>query len=824
MLVFNKKISIQLLCLFIFSCSTQKDKYINRQYHLINTKYNVLFNGENSFLIGKEILSKTYEDNFYEILPIEPISINGENINETTIIPGFSKAEDKAVKAIQRHSMNINGSQRNNEIDRAYLLLGKSRYFDRRFFPALEAFNFLLENYVNEKTYVEARIWREKTNIRLKNVDVAIKNLRPIARNISIKSKFYSEANASVADAFIQKNEIDSALVYLKRSLKTEKNNNIKARYLFIIGQLYKELNLSDSSLLTFEKLIKLKRRVPRKYFINAKIKQLALDLKVHGYSPEEGLNKLSNDYENKNYKHWIYRALGDYYSNTSIDSLTVYFLNLSLRSKNIDYPTKERNYRDLADFYFDKGEYILSGKYLDSLIRILPDFTYESKIAARERDNLDNVIKYEKIAKSTDSILYILSLSREKQIEFFRNLILEKQAKELTMINWGKKRFKLFSKNQPSEQFYFYNPSLLIQGEQKFLSIWGERSNVDNWRVSSIPKYFDSTISFNDGPQEPDKKSKIETPNNYINKLPKAKSHIDSIKDLNFNSYFQLGMIYKESFKNLQLAKNKLTVLLSKLPPKDIEAPTLYHLFKINQELNPSLSIVYKQRILNDFKGTPFEKILKSPDILKIFEDVGPNAIYKDLLGLYENGQLIKFLEQGKENEILFSGSEIEPKYNLLKANVIGKLDGASKWIEELNKFQKKYPETNEAKQAIKIIKKSKEIKSAEKQNVYKNYKWILPYRIEDSLKLIESQQKLQKIFHDEKEITKKWFFSKDLYNREYNFLVIHGILNINLFYEFQEKLSEKYDYQLNTNNFVALSSQYGEILKNKTWNYVKE
>ena len=88
--------------------------------------------------------------------------------------------------------------------------------------------------------------------------------------------------------------------------------------------------------------------------------------------------------------------------------------------------------------------------------------------------------------------------------------------------------------------------------------------------------------------------------------------------------------MIYKESFKKLQLAKNKLTVLLSKLPPKDIEAPTLYHLFKINQELNPSLSIVYKQRILNDFKGTPFEKILKSPDILKIAGDEGPNYIQR--------------------------------------------------------------------------------------------------------------------------------------------------------------------------------------------------
>ena len=824
-MAFDKKILIQLICLFILSCSTQKDKYINRQYHSINTKYNVLFNGENAFFVGKEILSKTFEDNFYETLPIEPISINGENVNETTVIPGFSKAEDKAVKAIQKHSMNIDGSQRNKEIDRAYLLLGKSRYFDRRFFPALEAFNFLLENHVDEKTYVEARIWREKTNIRLKNVELAIKNLRPLARNLSPKSKFYSQANASVANAFIQTNKIDSALFYLKRSLKTTKNNPKKARYLFIIGQLYEELNLPDSSLLTFEKLIKLNRKAPRKYLINAQIKQLNLNWEAHGDSPAIRLTKLSNDYDNKNFKHWIYRALGDYYFNTSNDSLTVYFLNLSLSSKKIDYPTKKRNYRDLADFYFNRGEYILSGKYLDSLISILPDFTYESKIAAREKDNLKSVIKYERTANSTDSILYILSLSREKQIEFFRNKILKKQAKELTMISKGKKRFKFFSKNQLTEKFYFYNPSLLIQGEQKFLSIWGDRSNVDNWRVSSIPKPFNSTVSFNDGSEGLNNKTKIETPNNYINKLPSSIREIDSIKNLNFNSYFQLGMIYKESFKNFKTANTKLTLLLSKNPPKDIEAPTLYHLFKINQKLDASLSNVYKERILNDFKETAFGKILNSPDISKIAKgEGGPQAIYKDLLELYKKGQLIEFLALSEKNEILFSGSQIEPKYNLLKANVMGKLDGIKIWVEELNKFKTKYPETSEANQAKKIIKKLKELELAGKGKVYKNYKWILPYRIEDSLKLIDSQKELQKIFYNEKEITEKWVFSKDLYNREYNFLVIHGILNIDLLNEFQEKLSEKYDYQVNTNNFVALSSQYREIIKNKTWNYVKD
>ncbi len=783
-----------------------------------------MFNGEQAFSVGQEILTKTFEDNFYETLSIEPIAINGENINQTTIVPGFARAEEKAVKAIQKHSININGEQRNKQIDRAYLLLGKSRYFDRRFFPALEAFNFLLENYVDEQTYVEARIWREKTNIRLKNYELAIKNLRPLARDISAKSRHYSIANSSIADAFIQTSQIDSALIYIKKSLERVEKNPLKARYLFIIGQLYQKLNYPDSSLLAFEKVIKLNRKAPRKYFINAQINQLKLIWQAQGISPVDRLKKLSVNYENKDFKYWIYRALGDHYLISGNDSLAIHFLNLSLNSKKIDFPTKELNYRDLADFYFDRGEYLFSGQYLDSLIKILPAFSSKSKIARREKDNLKHVIKYEGNAKSTDSILYLLSLSKEKQIEFFRNIILKKRAEELAFVSEGKKGFNLFSKNQITEKFYFYNPTLLIKGEQKFLSIWGERPNVDNWRISSIIKTFNPNLSFKGSSKELAPKRLIETPSKYVKSLPKTSREIDSIKTLNFNTYLQLGMIYKESFKNLELANDRLTKLLLKKPPREIEGPAIYHLFKINQILDPSLSKVYKGKIINDFKGTAFERILTSPHNFKVSEDQGPQAIYKSLLELYKKGQLITFLEQSQEKEILLSGTQMEPKYELLKANVIGKLDGAKIWIEELERFQEKYPETIEANEAKKIVSQIKKLGRADKENVYKNYKWILPYKIEDSLKLKETQKRLYAIFEQEKEISKKWFFSKDLYNREYNFLVLHGITNYKSFKQFREKLAEKYDYQLNTNNFVALSSQYREILKNKNWNYVKE
>jgi hypothetical protein len=44
--------------------------------------------------------------------------------------------------------MNI-GGEKNFQIDEAYLMLGKSRYYDQRFIPALDAFNYILYKYPN---------------------------------------------------------------------------------------------------------------------------------------------------------------------------------------------------------------------------------------------------------------------------------------------------------------------------------------------------------------------------------------------------------------------------------------------------------------------------------------------------------------------------------------------------------------------------------------------------------------------------------------------------------------------------------------------------
>ena len=71
--------------LFIVSCSTKKDAFLNRSFHSVNTKYNILYNGNEAFKNGLEQLNSSYEDNYWEILPIEPLEIDenrsGRNYN-----------------------------------------------------------------------------------------------------------------------------------------------------------------------------------------------------------------------------------------------------------------------------------------------------------------------------------------------------------------------------------------------------------------------------------------------------------------------------------------------------------------------------------------------------------------------------------------------------------------------------------------------------------------------------------------------------------------------------------------------------------------------
>ena len=203
------------------ACSTKKDSFINRNYHAVTTEYNVLYNGDIALTKGVEELKTTYSDDFWDILPVERMQLTEEEMEPTDKKnPNFERAEGKATKAIQKHSMNIGGTERNPQMDEAHLLLGKSRYYDNRFLPALEAFNYVLYKYPTSDKIYETKVWREKTNIRLENEAIAIKNLKALLKENVLDEQVVADANAILAQAYLNL-ETGSQIYSAKRRKST---------------------------------------------------------------------------------------------------------------------------------------------------------------------------------------------------------------------------------------------------------------------------------------------------------------------------------------------------------------------------------------------------------------------------------------------------------------------------------------------------------------------------------------------------------------------------------------------------------------------------
>jgi len=257
------------------SCSRKKDKFINRNFHAMGTKYNVLYNGNIALERGKDGVNNEFTENFWELLPVERM-----NISEDIFLPGqtknadFERAEEKAIKAIQVHGMNIDGKEKNPQIDEAYLLLGQARYFDQRFVPAMAAFNNILNKYPTSDKINQVKIWREKTNMRLDNNQGAIDKLKRLLREEEIEGQDLADATAALAQAYINTKSKDSAIAQLAIAAENTTVKREKARYHFIKGQLYNEFGKKDSANIEFDAIIDMHRQIPRSFYINAHIEK----------------------------------------------------------------------------------------------------------------------------------------------------------------------------------------------------------------------------------------------------------------------------------------------------------------------------------------------------------------------------------------------------------------------------------------------------------------------------------------------------------------------------------------------------------------------
>ncbi len=819
-----------LAVLFFAACSRKKNTFLNRNVHAVTTEYNTLYNGEMAFTDAKEQLAYGFRDNFWEILPVERIEIKEAETKAPGAAKGegaggFNRAEEKAAKAIQKHSMYIDGKEYNPQIDEAYMLLGKARYYDGRFIPALDAFNFILDRYPTSNNINVAKVWKAKTNIRLKNEEFAIENLQKMFDQAELEEEEIADGAAMMAQAFINLDSLQPALEYIKIATENVKDKELKGRYTFIKGQIYNRLGEKDSANIAFDEVIDMNRKTSRAYLINAYLE------KGKNFDYEKGdrlaflelLQDLEKNRENRPFLDKIYNQFGDYYRNSDSIETAVKYYNKSIKAFKQDRILQSVNYQTLAEINFDNAKYKTAGAYYDSTLTFLEAKSRQWRRITKKRENLDDVIKYEDIATTNDSILKLTKMSEAEQLAYFTDYTTKlkeqavKDSLEAVKVEQKIANKEFYEKGKTAagpnkgSTFYFYNTSTVAYGKGEFRKVWGDRKLEDNWRLSS------KRTSLIDKDDEianitPIAENELYKPQTYIAKIPTEQKVIDSLaKDRNF-AYYQLGLIYKEKFKEYNLAANRLEKLLTYSPEERLVVPAKYNLVKIYEILeNPSSADKYRNDVLTNHADTRYAEILRNPNSQLPTDESSPEYKYKQLYKEFEAAKYAEVIQKADEYMMIYNGNEIVPKFELLKATAIGRQQGFEAYKKALNFVSLNYPSTEEGKQAQQIYSNTLPllaVKDFVPEEGSDSWKLVYKFSIEESEEALKLKEKLDKAIEDFRYTNMG--SSIDYYDPQTTLVIVHGLNTKMGARGFGDVLKEKKEYKIKHPFFEISSPNY--------------
>ncbi len=847
----------------LLACSTKKDNYINRKWHSTNTKYNVLYNGDLAMQKGIADVKATYSDDFWDVLPLERMQITPteQKEGEVTKNTNFERAETKATKAIQIHSMNIGGYEKNNQIDESYLMLGKSRYYEHRYLPAMEAFNYILYKYPTSNNVYQAQVWREKVNLKLENEQLAIKNLNRTLKGQKVTGQDLADIHSVLAQAYIKKNVLDSALASVKISKKETKLKEEKARYTFILGQLYEKLNYSDSAFVAYQEVIDMKRKSPRSYTIYSHLKQAnQFDFaKGDTVAFHKNLDKLLENIENKSFRDVIHHQRAVFYDKKGKDNLAILNYNKSIKNSSSDKYLAALNYKNISEIYYRKQNFHFVKKYLDSTLVHLPEKNKEFKPTKKKLEVITDVVKYQDIINYSDSIISVSKMSASEKIKFYQNYIAKlkisdsiaaKKAADNLAVSKQNQKADVFSgdnfndnpinndkgfpggiptaKNPVLEpnlikspvnsgglqsNFYFYNAVTVAQGKLNFKKKWGEIKLGDNWKSAAVSNQNqaenaseeESEEETVDKTEEAGLEPKYKT-SFYIDQLPKGAKALDSLNVEANHARFQLATIFKEKLKENKLAITSFEDILVNKPESKLVLPTYYNLYLLYGTLNNEKALVYKQKILTEYPESRYASAFNNTTInAAITADSEFNMLYTKV----EKGL---FREANLEIDALlkkYDGDELNAKFDVLKAKITARLFGLSAYKEALQKIVKNYPKAVETKKIESILNSDipalESLKFGATSKTY-NLVFITNYPNETSHKnLIEKLNKYAKESGDSKVKV-----SNDIYNVDKNMIVLHGIINKATAESVYNYLKEHKEYKLKDMPIIISNEDY--------------
>jgi tetratricopeptide (TPR) repeat protein len=728
------------LSVLLVTCSVEKNTEASRFYHGMTARYNIYFNGYESYKAGVDRVNNSYRDDYAEILNVFPHS---DPATPQIASSSMETAIQKASKLISLKSItakpdinnrrDISEKERtllerkeyNEWVDDSYLLIGKARFYRHEFQEAEAVFNYCIAEANDPEIRSEATIWLARTRIERKDFVEGFRILSGITDTDGLPSALKAMYYTTMTDLFNRQKRYSEAIAPLARATDLVSGKKQKYRLTYLLAQLNEQAGNSQAATDLYRKVVKM--NPPYEVEFNARI-NIAGVFDVNSGNPGEirkELQKMLRDSKNKEFEDQIYYALGNLAMKEGNEAEALDFYRKSASATSSNPNQKGRSYLSLADFYFDRGEYIDAGMYLDSAVSFLdkshPQYTELSTRSA----NLNELVSQLVVIEREDSLQRVAALPPAERNALISGIIAKIAKAEADgrpndyadRYNIGQyyENERRFQGNIEQEgKWYFYNQAALTFGRTEFRRRWGDRRLEDNWRRSNKARNTNLQVLLDDdtpvNPAAADtSKAAINTrsPEFYLRDLPMNDSLLAISNEKLSVAMLNAGKAYAERINDTVRAVETLESLTTRFPSGPLVPEALYQLYRITGKPDLRKADTYRQRLLERYPDSEFTSILSDPDYyrkkradLDVIEQ-----LYERAYKLYRDEQFPESVSAVNEALERYPENPLAPKFMLLHAYSVARITDERTFKEDLKILVETWPETPEAARAKELM-----------------------------------------------------------------------------------------------------------------------
>ncbi|MCU0348796.1 MAG: tetratricopeptide repeat protein, partial [Saprospiraceae bacterium] len=439
--------------------------------------------------------------------------------------------------------------------------------------------------------YQEGLLWLARTYIERDNFTNAERILNELERSPATFADVRREASVAKAHMYLSQKKYDLAVEPLNAAIEQVKEDGMKARLAFILGQIHQQANRDEAAFAAYSMVLKAKPSYEMEFAAR-------LNLALSNSSQQEAiaqLGRMLKDEKNKEFQDQLYFALASIALESGDKKEGIKNLELSLSKSTANISQKAESYLLLADLYFEEESYVKAKLYLDSTLMVMTPTDERHRRVSNLASNLTEISANLLTIQLQDSLLTISNMTDEERLALATAMKKKKDEERIKMLK-EKAAAGQNNANAPNapkgtlgsasntSKFWAYNDRDKKDGKRDFEKKWDSRTLQDNWRRSDQSSVADESSEIQAASEsaqlnEDEIKELLKDVPDTPEKVGAANRKIEA-------AYFDLGKLYRDRLENYKKSVAALEVLLNRYPETQYKLDAMYYLYLSYKDL----------------------------------------------------------------------------------------------------------------------------------------------------------------------------------------------------------------------------------------------